>query len=595
MKVYKFTLSILFLFLHTTLFSNQSFIDKALELKLYQDQYWLKLLHFEDDKSIINNKEFFISPQGDINPRKELISTITNIINKPNTICKYPARFKWLQMKLGIQNKKLECKKLDAFLSKNFTKFHIVFTSERYDSPSSIFGHTFLKIETDTIPYAINYSAKVPGNQNQFLYAYKGMTGKYPSGYTLHPFNLKDYQYRAQEFRDLIQFEIKYSKSEIENIMLHFYEIQNTQQDYYFIGRNCSSELIKLLDMGKYTSTFSNKLSNSTIPIDIVYILEQEHLLSKITTQYSKLKLFYTYQEKLDKQAKALLINIIQHEISIKEFDEDTNISFVQKKNIILASIAYIEMISSKKDFENKHLYSLLKLIKLSDKYQIESNYQSSKELKKNPISNKFHKLSFGKQYTIDDKKQFNFHYRYLYRNRFDLMDEIRKNGTVEFLNIKMRSIHNRISIDELIVLNLEAMPLSNEFFTNFTKKMSIGAKRLFYTDKLYSYFDYAIGYKAKINQNINYHLSTNFGSYYYDADIYKVSLQSSIEHYYKNHFINEIKVELNTYSNGIETQDFYFNNYIKLNEDSVLNISIEYKKDIEEYTNLIFNYSFLF
>ena len=595
MKPYQITCFVFLLCIYTPLFSNQNIIDKALFLKLDQNQYWLKLLHFENKKSIINNKDFFLSPFGQKDPKKELIATIQNIFKDPTTQCKYPARIKWLQEKLSfVPIEKIKCPKLDLFLTKNYSKMSIIFTSERYDSPSSIFGHTFIKVETDSIPYAINFAATVPENQNQFLYAYRGITGKYPSEYKILPFSGKDYEYRAKEFRDLIEFEIQYSRNEINNVMLHLYEIQHTQQNYYFIGRNCSSEILKLLDMAQYTSTFSKKLSTATIPIDIIYILENENLISNISTQLSKLKLFYIYEKKLNNYAKDILQKIIQHKQSIHEFDKDTTLSFNSKKNIILASITYIEMIAYTKKFESKYTYSLLKLIHLSNKYNLTRDFNLTKKLKKNPISNKFHKLSFGTEY-LKHKESFSLQYRYLYRNRFDLMDDIKKNGTVEFFDLKIKSQHDTIILDELILLNLEAMPLSNQFFTNTTNKISIGAKRLFYTDHLYNFIEYGLGYKSQLNNAINYHFFGNTGAYYFNKDIYKVSIESSLEYIYNSTFISELKLEHNTFSNGLETHTLYSNNYLKMTNSTVLNFTLEYKKDIKEYTNVILNYTFMF
>jgi len=594
--MYKFIICIFLLFFHTLLFSNQTIIEKALSLKLDTNDYWLQLLHFEDGKSIITNKDFFISTHGHTDPKKELIKTLQNIYNTPIVRCKYPARVKWLEKKLdSLLPKSTQCKELDRYFIKNHKKLHIVFTSQRYDVADSLFGHTFLKVETDDIEYAINYVATVPENKNHFSHIYKGLLGKYQSNYTITPFSQQDYEYRAKEFRDLVQFELKYSKDEIENIMLHLYEIQNIQQDYYFITRNCSSEILKLLNMANYENKIQNKSSQPTLPVDIIYSLEDTNHILNISKQYSKLKLFYQYEERLNNYAKKILKKIIRHKQSINALDQNEELSLESKKDIILASILYIEMLSYTREFETKYTYSLLKLINLANKYDLKRDFELSENIPINPLSNKFHKISLATQHNTKASEAYTFEYHYLSKNRFDLMHSSDQNGTVELFDINIKKQNNTLKLNKLILFNIEAMPLSNSFFTNNTKKTTLGAKRLFYDDDLYNFFDYGIGYKRSLYRNIHYHFMGNVGIYYFDKTLIKASFESSLEYLYQNIFITELKLEISSFTNEKYTQNIILNNHLKVNESTVLNLSVQHNKDSKEYTNFLFRYTFLF
>ena len=596
MKQYKLITYIFLLFFHTLLFSHQNILDKAVNLNLHTDEYWRGLLHFEGGKSIITDQDFFVAKDGNIDPKNELIATLESILKSSDFQCKYPARVKWLENKLDMSfRKNNQCKALDHYLLKNYKKLHIVFTSQRYDIPDSLFGHIFLKVNTNDIEYAINYTAQIPKNKNHFAHIYKGLNGKYPSSYTLSPFSQKDYEYRAKEFRDLFQFELEYSKQEIENIMLHLYEIQDIPQDYYFISRNCSSELLKLLNMANYQKKIQNKSSQPTLPVDIIYHLEDTNRITNISTQYSKLKLFYQYEKKLNNYARDILERIILHKQSINALDHDNNLNFESKKDVILASILYIEILSYSQKFDRKYTYSLLKLIDLANKYKLKRDFESTKNLASNPLSNKLHKISFATQHNTKSSDAFTFGYKYLSKNRFDFMQETAQNGTVEFFDIKLKKQNDKLKLDKLILFNIEAMPLSNNFFTNNTKKVTLGAKRLFYEDDLYNFFNYGLGYKRSLYPNINYHFMGSVGLYYFGEPLLQGSLQSSIEYLHQNTFTTELKLELHSLTNGQNTQKITLNKHLRLNKSTVINLIAQHNKNSKEYINFLFQYTLLF
>ncbi len=549
-------------------------------LNLAQDRYWLKLLHFQNGKSTINNQDFFLSSKGKEDAQVELIQTITQFKNTPNLVCKYPARYKWLSSKINLTIEKQNCEELETFLKPNFHIISIVFTSQRYDSPASVFGHTLMKIETNTIPYAINYSAKIPENTNSFIYAYKGLNGHYKSSYKFIPFSVKDYEYRSGEFRDLLSFTSNLNKDEINNLMLHFYEIKDIEEDYYFLSHNCSSELIKLIDMAKYNSNLVKDLDILVIPIDIVYLLEKNDYITDISNQNSKLKQFYHTINKLSKKEKEILFKIVNHNYFVNNLAKEKGLTEHSKELIIQAGITYFEIKSTKESLEQKSIYPFLKLIQLSLKSNNKLKIDTITKLDKNPISNKFHKLYAG----INNRNEKFLGYRYLYRNRFDLVDDIQKNGTVELFDISVKEKGKNFSLDYLTLVNLEAMPISNIFFQESINKIKIGFKRIFEDDNLYGYFDYGLGYRYQFNKYFTYQGYLKTGAYFHKEDIYLASAEFSLEYYYNHKIMSELKLEMNYYTNGFKRDTLYFNNSIKLFSDITFSMNFIHIREKESY-----------
>ena len=69
----------------------------------------------------------------------------------------------------------------------------MIFPAAYLNSPSSMFGHTLLRIDqadvqsnkTALLSYAINFGAYIEGSDNSILYAWKGLAGGYPGLFAL--------------------------------------------------------------------------------------------------------------------------------------------------------------------------------------------------------------------------------------------------------------------------------------------------------------------------------------------------------------------------------------------------------------------------
>ncbi len=559
---------------------------------MHKDLYWLKLLHFNDGKSLITNKEFFLAPDGNTNAKSELRETITQILQNPQTACQYPARYKWLHSKIHLSQADQICPKVDAFIKEEFTSIDIIFTSERYDSPASVFGHTFLKLNSSSVPYAINYAAKVPDETNSLGYIYKGLSGAFLARYSLIPYALKDYEYRSGEFRDLIKFKLNLQKDEINNILLHLYEIKDATENYYFLSHNCSSELIRLIDIARYGSHLTQKLDNVVIPIDTVYILQENNFISNISIQKSKLKVFYQLIIKLNQEEKDMLFKIISHDYSVNKLKKVTHITPLGKSNIILAGISYFEIKSTKEKLSTADTYPFMKLVQLSVEQNLSTDFKKETHLDENPVSNKFHKVYTGVSSNFNAKHNAILGYRYLYRNRFDLVDAMKKNGSVQLLDIECKVEDKKIRIEKFTLLNLEAMPISNQFFKETINKITLGAKRVFEEDKLYSYLNYGLGYRYRYNKYFDYQVYAKIGAYYNDEDIYLGSLETSLEYNYKNIFISELRIEANQYTNTKSETLVHWNNYIKILKSTSIDLSYIHKTYNDEI-KLLYNFYF--
>lgn len=95
-----------------------------------------------------------------------------------------------------------------------------------------MFGHTLLRLDPkdqqqlNLVSYAVNYAATVAGNDN-WSYAWKGLTGQYPGEYSLMPYYRKVKEYGDFESRDLWEYELNLSPEETRFLVSHIWEMQH--------------------------------------------------------------------------------------------------------------------------------------------------------------------------------------------------------------------------------------------------------------------------------------------------------------------------------------------------------------------------------
>ena len=114
--------------------------------------------------AIVDGAEFFLSPHGKHSPQQELEATLREFTRsahemrfqkEPDThaLCRFPARQKWLAQELGVPQDfgtGIQCPQLNWFLETlQPQRATLVFASYYLESPASLFGHTFLRIDRD--------------------------------------------------------------------------------------------------------------------------------------------------------------------------------------------------------------------------------------------------------------------------------------------------------------------------------------------------------------------------------------------------------------------------------------------------------------
>ena len=256
--------------------------------------YWLKLGHYQQSisgsyESEVDSHSFFLSVNGKFDPHAELLATIEAFQSENNDVtCQFPARYQWLKQSFYSEWPELACPEIKTWQKLiNPKGMTLVFPTAFMNDPASMFGHTLLRIDAkdqtrsrELIAFAVNFAAEPDATDNAALYALKGLIGQYPGKFTLMPYYRKVREYNDLESRDMWEYKLALSESEIQRVLLHLWELQWATFDYFFIDENCSYQLLALLQVARDDLNLTNNFSSHAIPSDTVKALAEHKLLS---------------------------------------------------------------------------------------------------------------------------------------------------------------------------------------------------------------------------------------------------------------------------------------------------------------------------
>lgn len=271
----------------------QQYYTNARQLKLADTAGWRRLIHYDSFLGSLRSEardktpgEFFASAKGERDPEAELEATLLalftdNYSAEPGR-CRYPAREIFLVRELKIDTKKLpvvDCKKYREWKEHiSADSASIVFASFFMGNPSSMFGHTFLRLHSTKrnalLDSSFNYAANAEEG-NAIIYAWLGMTGGFPGTYAMHPYYVKINEYNDMESRDLWEFRLRLTKEELEFLQAHLWELSSVYFPYYYLDENCSYQLLTALEAVRPTVTLTNRFSLFVTPTDTLHTLNE--------------------------------------------------------------------------------------------------------------------------------------------------------------------------------------------------------------------------------------------------------------------------------------------------------------------------------
>jgi len=422
--------------------------------ELYHKPYWLKLLHYKNSQSQIDDPTFFLSPNGKISPKDELLAILQSIKrDNPkdgnSTQCLFPARTRWLKNRLPNQNIQ-ECKNLAPKLKElNFKTLYLVYTSSYINSPASAFGHTFLRFDknenTPLLSYGLSYSAKID-TTNILSYAYKGVFGGFEGRYKVAPYYDIVNRYSNIQKRDIWEYKLNFTPKEIEKITLHIIEMQRYYSDYYFNSENCSYNLLWFIDLARDGLNLTNDFNYIVAPMDTIKALQKKGLIEKSIFRPSK-------RTKIEN-----LYKYIKHKKLAREFLDKQDISILdsldidEQKDIVDLSIL------------NEPNPNILK-------YRSKLGVSTPKKIiKTDPIHNN---LASKLNISLSNQKKLLYGIRASYHDIYDIDYDFNLGEYITFFDIQM--INSRL--DSATFLKIDSLTPIDELYKPISWGLEFGYK----------------------------------------------------------------------------------------------------------------------
>jgi hypothetical protein len=268
-------------------------IERADSKALHESPQWLALVHYETQwwrpglRSRAATPGFLLSERGDRDPRAELHATLRALIDPESgaegtqpVACRFVARRHWLAAQLDPSGDLLpspSCPRYAAWRAALDAKgLSLIFPEGFMSNPASVFGHTLLRVDVerqtgpgDIAGWAVDFTAKT-GDDGGLVYMARGVFGRYAGGFGVRPYYEQLKRYSDWENRDIWEYRLDVRDDELELLLMHLWELDDVEFPYYFFTKNCSYELLRLLEVGIPDLKASERFRGPVIPVDTV-------------------------------------------------------------------------------------------------------------------------------------------------------------------------------------------------------------------------------------------------------------------------------------------------------------------------------------
>jgi hypothetical protein len=464
----------------------QDALLQAEQRQLDKARYWHLLLHMPDGRqSEIDSPEFFLSPKGKNDAKAELEATITALYNETvfddnATACRYPARKAWLVDKLGLEGlPKVECRAYDTLLKRlDPQSATLVFPDAHINSPASMFGHTFIRIdssyESKLLSYAVNYAAQADQKtENGVVFAVKGLFGGYPGVYSLLPYYDKLKEYTDTEQRDIWEYDLNLTRDEVLRMVQHVWELNRSYSWYYFFDENCSYNMLWLIEAARPEVRLRERFIYQVLPPETVNAIAAEGLIARKHYRPSKRSLLLAYEAVLGNDEEQMVVDLAEGSmapVSAASLEKAT-----QKRRYMLEAAAELTEYRYIKADINQSVYTRQLHEMLRQRSYLGRGDEITPETPENPLEgHRTNRLSLQTGWRYGRPIQF-IGYRPAYHDISDSAAGFLQGTQIEALNVMLAYSDGAIDVESATLLSIVSLAQRSAFFRPFSWRIKAG------------------------------------------------------------------------------------------------------------------------
>ncbi len=457
-------------------------------LAVANSKEWLALVHYRPTmfggvEGTIDSESFYLAEDGRNNPESELLASVSLFEKGDDVekICLFPARYAFLKQKGLITKRFPKCAEYEKFVEDLQPQgVTLLFTDAYMNNPSSLFGHTLIRVDTarkgtQLLAHGINYGA-FTGPDAGPLYAVLGLTGGYMGGFTVKPYYDIINTYNNIENRDIWELNLNLSHEEMMMFVAHIWELGQTQTRYYFFSQNCSYMLMEVLDAIRPELELANEFPVQAIPLDTLKaVYRKPNLVKGVYYRPSRQKkILNQYGQMSDSQREAFIAAI--HD---KNYDF-AGLSEAEKAGAAEAAYQYVQYQYVAKDLElEDYRKRSFKLLFTRNKIKESDNFEPLLE-GENPVnSHESKRLVVGGGVRNGEGFQ-QISLRPAYHSLTDNPYGLLGGAEINFLNLTMRHYDNsdKYLLQDFDILNIKSISPINAMFMPVSYDIALGINR---------------------------------------------------------------------------------------------------------------------
>lgn len=478
---------------------DTTWLLRAQAMQLHEDPQWLALVHyrrtvFGNWVSDADDPDFFLAQTGKHDPEAELSATL-RAFSAPgggdqHARCRFPARYYWLKSRLELGRAALSDQHCKAFSewaqTLNAHSVSLIFPASYLNSPSSMFGHTFLRLDRKNqsddahlLAYTINYAADVNMADNELFYAYRGLFGGYPGVISVQPFYEKVQEYSDFENRDIWEYTLDLSPGETVQLIRHVWEIQPVRFDYFFIGENCSYRVLSLLDAVRPGLGLREKFPYRSIPSDTVRAIVDAGLVKSVNYRASAATVLNAHTRQLTMGQRRIARQLANGEIPL-DSDEIESLAATERTKTLEVAYEWLRYRTLADKLPRDSVADLSYKLLLA-RSRIDS--PSPLKLPQRPAArdDEGHKpwradLGFG---FLDHTAFGSLRLRSAYHDLTDPAPGYRLGAQIKFLDARFRYYeNNRFQVEAVDVIDIASLTPRTGFINPLSWTIGLGARR---------------------------------------------------------------------------------------------------------------------
>jgi hypothetical protein len=503
-------------------YANTTVIQKALDAKLYEERYWKLLLHMPSNESEIDDARFFFAPNGASDAKAELIATLEAFyddsrLDDEAPLCKFPARRAWLKERLDLRDlPKVDCQEYESLKKRvDPVSVTMVFPSAHINSPASMFGHTFLRINSSynsrLLSYAINYAADAdPKKENGVLFAIKGLFGGYYGKYSLLPYYEKLKEYRDTENRDIWEYDLDLTSQEVERMFAHIWELKDTNSYYYFFTENCSYNMLWLLEIARQDLHLREYFGYQVIPLETVFPLQEEGIIIQEHYRPSKRSNLIWFEKVIASENLDIPHKLIDNSLDVESFLADDSLDVAQKRLVLEAAIELLEYsFKSNELSKEKHLELFHTLTTARATLGVSQMHNDI--LPHNPLLGHRAMRTTVAQGHRDGHGLTQLGFRFAYHDIQESHVGFLRGTGIEFGDLLVSRTSQKTYLEKATIVSIDSYTQNSPYVKGFSWRMKLGWDRQYLNDKT----------NFRLNVGAGYSVGNDLGYIYIMADPY--------------------------------------------------------------------------